>query len=307
MRRVLAVLLGIVLSAGWLGAAEPVAGQCVFLGEEYRHLAAFPELFRMIRADHPAQFKPCAPCGDGCKCQLGKCPDGCATMARAAAPATDPADAFEELNAYRAANRLPPFTRDEGLFRAALAAATTRARQRLFSHTPNDFAFVPAGCKADSAGCAAYPASYGIMACGLRDDHTHAGAAVVMGDDGKAYWHVFYRGGSGRELLHYTKSVPPRPFTPVRSAVKAAVGIAARPRPAAGPTVAESITARCRAGETFVQEVKAGDVPGVPAGVHRWRMAPDGRIRWDRVIAAPADCPDGRCPLQPANPFAPRR
>ena len=35
MRRVLAVLLGIVLSAGWLGAAEPVAGQCVFLGEAW--------------------------------------------------------------------------------------------------------------------------------------------------------------------------------------------------------------------------------------------------------------------------------
>ena len=54
-----------------------------------------------------------------------------------------------------AARGLRPFIRDEGLTQAARACAAFRARSLLFGHTGNDFAFVPAGTSASSAGCAA--------------------------------------------------------------------------------------------------------------------------------------------------------
>lgn len=102
-------------------------------------------------------------------------------------------DGLDEVNAKRAARGLRPFVRDDGLTRAAKGCAEYRAANRLFGHTSNDFAFVPAGTVARSAGCAAYPASYGWMSCCVYDNYTYAGAAWVTGRDGRRYMHLFTR------------------------------------------------------------------------------------------------------------------
>jgi hypothetical protein len=104
-----------------------------------------------------------------------------------------PGDGLDEVNAKRAARGLRPFLRDEGLVQAARAAAAFRAQHRLFGHTSNDFAFVPAGTSASSAGCAAYEAGFGWMSCCTYDNYTYAGAAWVTGADGKRYMHLFVR------------------------------------------------------------------------------------------------------------------
>lgn len=102
-------------------------------------------------------------------------------------------DGLDEVNAKRAQRGLRPFVRDDSLTQAARACAGFRANNRLFGHTSNDFAFVPAGSSASSAGCAAYPASYGWMSCCVYDNYTYAGAAWVTGSDGKRYMHLFVR------------------------------------------------------------------------------------------------------------------
>lgn len=102
-------------------------------------------------------------------------------------------DGLDEVNAQRAARGLRPFVRDEALTQAARGCAAFRAQHRLFGHTSNDFAFVPAGAVARSAGCAAYPASYGWMSCCVYDNYTYGGAAYVTGADGKRYMHLFVR------------------------------------------------------------------------------------------------------------------
>lgn len=102
-------------------------------------------------------------------------------------------DGLDEVNAKRAARGLRPFVRDEGLTQAARACAAFRAERGLFGHTGNDFAFVPPGASASSAGCAAYPASYGWMSCCVYESYTYAGAAWVTGRDGRRYMHLFVR------------------------------------------------------------------------------------------------------------------
>jgi hypothetical protein len=104
-----------------------------------------------------------------------------------------PGDGLDEVNAQRAARGLRPFLRDDNLTRAAQDCAAFRAQRGIFGHTSNDFAFVPAGSFASSAGCAAYPASYGWMSCCVYDNYTYAGAAWVTGADGKRYMHLFVR------------------------------------------------------------------------------------------------------------------
>lgn len=102
-------------------------------------------------------------------------------------------DGLDEVNAKRSARGLRPFARDEGLTQAARACAAFRAERGLFGHTSNDFAFVPPGASAASAGCAAYPAGYGWMSCCTYDNYTSAGAAWVTGRDGRRYMHLFVR------------------------------------------------------------------------------------------------------------------
>ncbi len=115
------------------------------------------------------------------------------TAADPAALSSAPGDGLDEVNAKRAARGLRPFVRDDGLTQAARACAAFRAERGLFGHTANDFAFVPPGASASSAGCAAYPASYGWMSCCVYESYTHAGAAWVTGADGRRYMHLFVR------------------------------------------------------------------------------------------------------------------
>jgi hypothetical protein len=102
-------------------------------------------------------------------------------------------DGLAEVNALRAARGLRPFLRDEGLSQAARACAQFRAANGLTGHTSNDFAFVPAGTFASSAGCAAAPAGFGWMSCCVYENYTYAGAAWVTGRDGRRYMHLFVR------------------------------------------------------------------------------------------------------------------
>jgi hypothetical protein len=107
-------------------------------------------------------------------------------------------EALAEVNAYRAKRGLRPFVEDPGLTAAAMATADYRARIHLFGHTKGgagDFRFLPAGVKADAAGCAAYPPRDGWLSCCADENYTYAGAAWTMGSDGKRYMHLFVRGG----------------------------------------------------------------------------------------------------------------
>ena len=101
-------------------------------------------------------------------------------------------EALDLVNAQRKANGLPPYQRDEGLTKAAAAAAEYRAAHGIAVHTANDFAFLPAGARADAAGCAAWRTGFG--ACAVFDTaYRVAGAAFCVGADGLRYCHVFYR------------------------------------------------------------------------------------------------------------------
>lgn len=119
-------------------------------------------------------------------------PAPAATSAVAPAFVAD-GDGLDEVNARRAARGLRPFVRDEGLSQAARACVQFRAAHGLAGHTSNDFAFVPVGSSASSAGCAAVPAEFGWMSCCVYENYTYAGAAYVMGRDGRRYMHLFVR------------------------------------------------------------------------------------------------------------------
>lgn len=109
---------------------------------------------------------------------------------------TGHSSALDEVNALRAARWLPAYIQDDGLEQAAIATATFRAERLMFGHVTGgmgDFAFLPRGIHASATGCAAYPPSYGFMACAIYDRYTFAGAAWVLGRDGKRYCHLFVR------------------------------------------------------------------------------------------------------------------
>lgn len=153
-------------------------------------------------------YKSGSPFASGSSCASGSCsvqPSGTAAAYAMLAGVTTGAttgeatDALAEVNAKRAARGLRPFAHDPLLTAAAERCAAFRANYRhpngavgLFGHTSNDFAFLQ-GASASAAGCAAYPASYGFLACCVYENYTYAGAASVMGADGRMYHHLFVR------------------------------------------------------------------------------------------------------------------
>lgn len=105
-------------------------------------------------------------------------------------------EGLHEVNAARAARGLPPYIQDPQLTIAARLAAKFRARNRIAGHVGGqmgDFAFVPAGTVSTAAGCGALEPSWGWGSCCTYDRYTYAGAAWVMGADGKRYMHLFVR------------------------------------------------------------------------------------------------------------------
>lgn len=120
-----------------------------------------------------------------------------ATLSLAAEPTTTPIySALAEVNQARARRGLHPFRYDHGLTIAANRAANYRAARGIQGHiggSRGDFAMLPAGTHATTAGCAAWPASFGWGSCCTYEQHTYAGAAWVRGRDGRRYMHLFVR------------------------------------------------------------------------------------------------------------------
>lgn len=101
-------------------------------------------------------------------------------------------EALAEVNATRSARGLAPFIQDEGLTIAAQKCAAYRAARGIEGHV-NDFSFVPAGTSATAAGCAAWPQEMGWGSCCTYENWRYAGAAWVIGRDGRRYMHLFVR------------------------------------------------------------------------------------------------------------------
>jgi len=102
-------------------------------------------------------------------------------------------DALDEVNAARAARGLRPFIKDDDLTSGAINVADFRAARLMAGHTSNDFAGLPPGCTATSAGCAAWEPDWGWGACCTYDNYTYAGAAWALGRDGRRYMHLFVK------------------------------------------------------------------------------------------------------------------
>ena len=110
------------------------------------------------------------------------------------ATATGSDDALNEVNAARAQRGLKPFLPDPLLNQAAQACAKQRGARLINGHLPeSDFKYLPAGANASAAGCGALEPSWGWGTCCTYDNYTYAGAAWVMGADGKRYMHLFVR------------------------------------------------------------------------------------------------------------------
>jgi hypothetical protein len=103
------------------------------------------------------------------------------------------AEALNEVNEARAARGLGPYIRDDNLTSAATACAEFRADRLMAGHTSNDFAVLPPGSSAASAGCAAWEPDFGWGSCCTYDGYTYAGAAYATGRDGRRYMHLFVR------------------------------------------------------------------------------------------------------------------
>jgi uncharacterized protein YkwD len=103
------------------------------------------------------------------------------------------AEALDEVNATRAARGLRPYVRDANLTSAATVCAEFRAARLIAGHTANDFAALPPGTTAASAGCAAWEPEFGWGSCCTFEGYTYAGAAYATGRDGRRYMHLFVR------------------------------------------------------------------------------------------------------------------
>jgi hypothetical protein len=102
-------------------------------------------------------------------------------------------EALDEVNAARATRGLRPYVRDAYLTAGAIQAAEFRAARLIEGHTANDFAALPPGGFATSAGCAAWEPGMGWGSCCTYENHTYAGAAYCYGRDGRRYMHLFVR------------------------------------------------------------------------------------------------------------------
>ncbi len=102
-------------------------------------------------------------------------------------------DALDEVNEYRAKRGLRAFIRDTLLTKAAYDCAKVRASNGIHGHLASDFDYLPAGAQATAAGCGALEPSWGWGTCCMDDNYTYAGAAWVMGNDGRRYMHLFVR------------------------------------------------------------------------------------------------------------------
>lgn len=102
-------------------------------------------------------------------------------------------DALTEVNAERAKRGLKPFIHDALLTQGALACAKARAASHIHGHLSSDFDYLPSGAQATAAGCGALEPSWGWGTCCVFDSYTYAGAAWVMGSDGRRYMHIFCR------------------------------------------------------------------------------------------------------------------
>lgn len=140
-----------------------------------------------------ASYQTCSTCTTqtsfSASCANGRC-EVSASVSVTTAPA---GDALAQLNAQRAARGLRPYQHDPLLAEAAARCAAFRAERRITGHTSNDFAFLQ-GVTAAAAGCAAWPQGIGFGACEMyAPNYTHAGAAWVVGADGRVYCHLFVR------------------------------------------------------------------------------------------------------------------
>ena len=102
-------------------------------------------------------------------------------------------ESLDEVNAARAARGLKPYVRCELLTAAAHLAAMHRAERRIAGHSSNDFAFLPEGSNCTVSGCGALEPSWGWGSCCTYDSYTNAGAALVVGNDGLRYMHLYVR------------------------------------------------------------------------------------------------------------------
>lgn len=122
---------------------------------------------------------------------VGSCKE--CVVVKVANPQPLKSSALDEVNAARAARGLKPFICDSGLCAAAESAATYRAQNCITGHCQNDFAHLPSGSTATAAGCAAWNVGDGWGACCTYDSYTYAGAAAVIGRDGRRYMHLFVK------------------------------------------------------------------------------------------------------------------
>lgn len=102
-------------------------------------------------------------------------------------------DALKEVNDKRATMGLKPFLKDKLLTEGALACAKERAKFGIHGHLSSDFDYLPKGASATAAGCGALEPDWGWGTCCYTENYTYAGAAWVMGSDGRRYMHIFVR------------------------------------------------------------------------------------------------------------------
>lgn len=141
-----------------------------------------------------------------------------AVLAIAGIARAEAIDALDEVNQQRAARGLRPYVRDAGLTAGAMNVASFRAARLIAGHTASDFAGLPMGVTAGASGCAALEPFCGFGACAMFEHWTFAGAAKIMGRDGKFYCQLFVNGpaSSTERISNAPLSVNPARSVPVR-------------------------------------------------------------------------------------------